>query len=185
MRNSLARTFAFASTFVWLCLAVACSKEPLENITPAPPTPVEDTTFTMNNPVDQLLLLELVNSIRAKGCDCGDTIMGPAPAVKWNKSLERAAYLHSMDMNTQNYFAHNDKDGKNAGYRISTMGYPWQAWGENIALGILTERTVVVGWSRSPVHCRVLMNAKFTEMGVAKVGNFWTQELASPKSVGY
>lgn len=182
MRLSLARTCMVASASAWLLLTIACNKEPLERITPAPPAPIEDTTFVMNNPVDQLLLLKLINDIRAKGCDCGDTVMGPAPAMRWNKSLERAAYLHSQDMDEQNYFAHNDKEGKNAGQRISRMGYPWQAWGENIALGILTEYSVVEGWSNSPVHCRVLMNARYTEMGVAKVGNFWTQELASPKS---
>ncbi|QEH40104.1 CAP domain-containing protein [Chitinophaga sp. XS-30] len=182
MRFTFARAAMAATASVWLLLTVACNKEPLENIIAPPPPPVADTAFVMNNPVDQVLLLKLINDIRARGCDCGDTVMGPAPALRWNKSLERAAYLHSKDMEAKDYFAHNDKEGRNAGYRISTMGYPWQSWGENIALGILTEYSVVDGWSKSPVHCRVMMNASFSETGIARIGYFWTQELASPKT---
>ncbi len=135
----------------------------------------------MNNPVDAALLLSLVNDVRAKGCQCGDTFMAPAPPIRWNKSLERAAYLHSQDMDRNSYFSHNDLQGNTAGKRISRMGYSWLAWGENIALGILSEKTLVDGFYKSPTHCKVLMNSKFTEMGVAKVGNFWSQEFASPK----
>lgn len=185
MRFTPARTLLCVSAAFWLLLAVACNKEPLEMITPPPPVAVLDTTFTMNNPVDQEKLLTLINEVRAKGCNCGDTVMGPVGPVTWNRALERAAYLHGKDMESGNYFAHNDKEGKDAGYRISRMGYPWLAWGENIALGILNETTVVRGWTRSPVHCKVLMNAKFTEMGVAKVGNFWAQEFGTRKSSSF
>lgn len=160
---------------------ISCSKEPLTQMTPPPPPPVKDTTFTMNNPVNKDLLLSLVNDIRAKGCNCGDTFMAPAPPIRWNTLLERAAYLHSEDMLENNYFSHNDLEGNNAGKRISAMGYQWKAWGENIALGILNERSVVEGWFKSVTHCKVLMGQGYTEMGVAKVGNFWSQEFASPK----
>lgn len=163
-------------------IITGCSKEPLTSITPAPPAPVADTTFVMNNPVNKDVLLALVNETRAKGCNCGDTVMAPAPPVRWNVALERAAYLHSQDMVTNNYFSHNSPDGNNAGWRINRMGYQWRSWGENIALGILNERTVVEGWFKSPVHCKVLMNNKFSEMGVAKAGNFWSQEMAMPKA---
>lgn len=159
----------------------ACTKEPFEQITPPPPVPVQDTTFSMNNPVDKAMLLSLVNEVRSKGCQCGDTFMAPVAPIAWNKALERAAYLHSKDMKENNYFSHEDRTGKTAGFRISSMGYTWAAWGENIALGRLTEKTVVNGWFGSVTHCKVLMNSKFTEMGVAQVGNFWSQEMAAPK----
>ncbi|MBO9152905.1 CAP domain-containing protein [Chitinophaga sp. GCM10012297] len=166
---------------VGLLACAACSKEPLTLYTPPPPEPIGDTTFVMNNPVNEALLLSLVNDVRAKGCQCGDTFMAPAPPIRWNKALERAAYLHSQDMDKNSYFSHNDLQGNNAGKRISRMGYFWQAWGENIALGKLTEKTVVEGWYKSVTHCKVMMSSRFTDMGVAKVGNFWSQEMASPK----
>ncbi|MGE7773182.1 CAP domain-containing protein [Chitinophaga sp. NPDC101104] len=173
---------ALAGALLLCLLVAACTKEPLETITPPPPIPVKDTTFAMNNPVNAALLLSLVNDVRSRGCNCGDTFMAAAPPISWNRALERAAYLHSKDMKDFNYFSHQDREGQMAGYRISSMGYTWAAWGENIALGKLTEQTVVNGWFNSVTHCKVLMNPRFTEMGVAKVGNFWSQELAVPKS---
>lgn len=177
--------------FVRLCAGIAivctlmsgCSKEPLTSITPPPPVPIQDTTFIMNNPVNKDVLLALVNEVRAKGCNCGDTLMPPVSPIRWNTALERAAWLHSTDMKEYNYFSHQDRDGNNAGKRITRMGYQWRAWGENIALGVLNERTVVEGWFKSVTHCKVLMDNNFSEMGVAKVGNFWSQEMASPKSL--
>ncbi|MGX5818147.1 CAP domain-containing protein [Chitinophaga lutea] len=167
-----------------LCLALyGCTKEPLTQITPPPPAPVGDTTFLMNNPVNKALLLQLVNDRRAQGCRCGDTTFSPAPPLQWNTSLERAAYLHSKDMNENDYFAHSDAEGNNGGKRIARMGYAWYAWGENLAMGILTESTVVQGWFNSPTHCRVLMDPRFTDMGTAKVAHFWSQELAVPKQL--
>lgn len=168
-------------TFVCLVGMAACSKDALTQMTPPPPPPIKDTTFLMNNPVDKALLLQLVNDNRSKGCNCGDTFMAPAPPITWNTALERAAWLHSKDMNEDNYFSHYDSTGADGGKRITSMGYFWRAWGENIALGVLTEKTVVDGWFKSPTHCKVLMNSTFKEMGVAKVDNFWTQEMAVPK----
>lgn len=166
---------------VCIIILSACSKDSLTTITPPPPVPVKDTTFVMNNPVNKEVLLALVNDVRSKGCNCGDTFMAPAPPIRWNTTLERAAWLHSTDMKAFNYFSHNDREGNNAGSRISSMGYRWSAWGENIALGVLNERTVVEGWFKSETHCKVLMGQNFIEMGVAKVDNFWSQEMASPK----
>ena len=165
------------------CVVIAgCSKEPLTQMTPPPPVPVGDTSFVMKNPVNKEALLSMVNEIRAKGCNCGDTFMAPAPPIRWNSLLERAAYLHSEDMLENNYFSHNDLTGNNAGRRISAMGYSWNAWGENIALGVLNERSVVEGWFKSVTHCKVMVGQGYSEMGVAKVGNFWSQNLASPKA---
>ncbi len=118
---------AFAGVLLLFVFA-ACTKEPLESITPPPPVPVQDTTFAMNNSVDKALLLSLVNDVRSKGCQCGDTFMAPAPPIAWNKALERAAYLHSQDMQNFNYFSHEDRKGQTAGFRISSMGYTWAAW---------------------------------------------------------
>src|SRR5688500_6497302 len=113
--------------FVRLCAGIAigciailsgCSKEPLTTFTPPPAVAVGDTTFTMNNPVNKEMLLALVNEVRAKGCNCGDTFMAPVPPIRWNTALERAAWLHSTDMKEYNYFSHNDRLGNNAGKRI-------------------------------------------------------------------
>lgn len=182
MMKGIVRPAMIGGASLWVLLAVACSKTPLTEIVAPPPPPIKDTTFVMNNPVNQALLLSLVNETRTKGCNCGDSFYAGAPAISWSKPLERAAYLHSQDMYVNNYFSHNDLDGNTGGTRIASMGYKWQAWGENIALGVLNERTVVEGWFKSVTHCKVLMTSSFREMGVARVGNFWSQEMAVPKA---
>ena len=53
------------------------------------------------------------------------------------------------------------------------------AYGENIANGYTAERSVVDGWIKSPGHCKNLMNKAYKEMGVAKIGTYWTQEFAT------
>jgi uncharacterized protein YkwD len=130
--------------------------------------------------VNKSTMLQLVNDIRAKGCNCGDTYYASAPAVTWNNQLEAAAYAHSTDMNQNNFFDHISKtDGSNPGNRIDKAGYTWQTYGENIAMGYATEADVMNAWLASPGHCKNIMNKAFKEMGVAKIGTYWAQEFAA------
>ena len=126
--------------------------------------------------VNKAAMLQLVNEVRQQGCNCGGTWYGPATAVIWNNKLETAAYNHSNDMYQKKYFSHTAPDGSNAGIRIERAGYLWQTYGENIAVGYHSERDVVNGWLSSPGHCKNIMNPNFREMGVARVGTYWTQE---------
>ena len=128
--------------------------------------------------VNKILLVQLVNDVRKRGCQCGDTYYPSAPPIKWSNKLEQAALVHSNDMNLNNYFSHTANDGSKASERIDAAGYQWRAYGENIAYGYSTERDVVDGWVRSPGHCKNIMNRFFKEMGVARVGTYWTQVLA-------
>ena len=129
--------------------------------------------------VNKTLMLQLVNQVRQNGCKCGDTYYYPVAPVKWNEQLEEAAYTHSSDMSKRNYFSHKSPEGYNGGVRIDRTGYEWKAFGENIALGYNTEKSVLEGWLKSPGHCKNIMNKSYKEMGVAKVGSYWTQEFGS------
>ncbi|TAF64494.1 MAG: CAP domain-containing protein [Cytophagales bacterium] len=126
-------------------------------------------------------MLDLINQTRTAGCVCGTTNMPPVAALKWNTKLEDAAYKHSLDMKTKNYFDHNNKEGQNPGARITQTGYSWSTYGENIALGYTTEKAVMDGWIKSEGHCKNIMNGSFTEVGVGRSGNYWTQVFAKPK----
>lgn len=129
--------------------------------------------------VNKSLMLQLVNDLRSKGCQCGDTYYNPAPGIAWNNQLESAAYAHSTDMNQNNFFSHNAPNGTDAGVRITKAGYNWRTYGENIASGHKTEADVFKGWIESPDHCRNIMNKNFKEMGVARAGTYWTQEFGA------
>lgn len=134
------------------------------------PKPVNRTAA-----VNKTALLQAVNNVRKKGCQCGDTWYPSAPPVAWNDLLEKAALNHAADMAQNNYFSHTSQNGNKAGQRIDAVGYRWRTYGENIAVGYETERDVVAGWLKSPGHCKNIMNKAFAEMGVARAGKYWAQ----------
>lgn len=131
--------------------------------------------------MDELIareVLEEVNALRAAGCQCpGSRYYAPAPALRWDTQLERAAQAHADDMQRQRYFSHTGKDGARFHQRVSRAGYDWRAVGENIAKGYPTAHAVVNAWRTSPDHCPNLMSPKFDDMGVGKNGPYWVQDL--------
>jgi len=129
--------------------------------------------------VNKTKLLELVNAVRKTGCNCGNTAMPPVAAVTWNDKLAKAAYDHSVDMKSNDYFSHTGLNGSGAGQRITAAGYIWKTYGENIANGYTSEQAVMNGWLGSEGHCKNIMNASFKEMGAGREGNYWTQILAA------
>jgi uncharacterized protein YkwD len=131
--------------------------------------------------INKTVLLQIVNEVRKKGCQCGDQWYPSAPPVVWNDQLENAAVQHSTDMYQKKYFSHTSQDGTNAGVRIDAVGYRWKTYGENIAMGYRNEKEVVEGWVKSPGHCRNIMNKDFKEMGVAKAGSYWTQDFGTKR----
>ena len=154
---------------LFFTLIAACTKDSL----PAP------TDSSVPATVNKTVLLQLINDARKKGCNCGDTYYASAPAVTWNDLLEKAAYNHSSDMFQNKYFSHTGSDGSGSGERINQAGYTWKYYGENIAEGYRTEQEVVDGWLHSPGHCKNIMNRNYSEMAVARVGDYWTQEFGS------
>ena len=91
-------------------------------------------------------------------------------------------------MATNDYFSHTARDGSTPAQRVTRAGYRWRMTGENIAAGQLSPEAAVAGWIKSPGHCENLMNAGYTEMGVAaavnsasKMGLYWAQEFGTPR----
>jgi len=158
--------------FLVFCLCFCLASFAFKTVGPGPKTTAKES-------LDKIGILKLVNAARKKGCQCGDTYYYPAPALTWNEQLEQAAFAHSKDMSSKNYFNHTAPDGSRAGDRIEKAGYHWLTYGENIGLGYKSEKEVVEGWLKSPGHCKNIMNKDYKEMGVARVGNYWTQEFAA------
>ena len=132
-------------------------------------------TETIVYNVNKTKLLDLVNTVRKTGCNCGNTAMPPVAAVIWNDKLAKAAYDHSVDMQSNDYFSHTGLNGSTPGERITAAGYIWKTYGENIANGYASEELVMNGWLGSEGHCKNIMNASFKEMGTGREVNYWTQ----------
>ena len=73
-------------------------------------------------------MLSLVNGIRADS--------GIAP-LKLSAELNTAAFDHSYDMASNNYFSHTGLNGSTFSERAIAAGYTGSPRGENIAAGIL------------------------------------------------
>ncbi|HYF30793.1 MAG TPA: CAP domain-containing protein [Chitinophagaceae bacterium] len=129
--------------------------------------------------VNSTAILEAVNNVRQKGCNCGGVKMPPVPPVTWNNQLAQAAYNHSKEMHAKRFFNHNSRNGASPGDRIRAAGYTWKAYGENIALHNTDEAGVVDGWLRSPSHCKTIMSPLYKEMGVGRSGSYWTQDFGA------
>jgi len=66
--------------------------------------------------------------VRAAGASCGPRgSFAPAPALAWEGRLTAAAYAHSLDMATYDYFSHTGRDGRSVAERVSATGYVWGA----------------------------------------------------------
>jgi uncharacterized protein YkwD len=131
-------------------------------------------------------VLRLTNEARSKARKCGGKKMKKVKPLRWSALLASSANAHSADMATNDYFSHYTQSGVSPFTRIKATGYRYRAAGENIAAGrsLASPEAVVAAWLKSPGHCKVIMNAKYRELGVGRVegpgrwGVYWTQNFA-------
>jgi uncharacterized protein YkwD len=129
-------------------------------------------------------VLALVNGARLGKRRCGLRRFEPAPALTASAALQRAARAHAEDMARRGVMEHAGGDGSTPAERATRAGYSWQAVGENIASGQSTPEQVVAEWLGSPRHCANIMDAEYSEMGVAFAasahGLYWAQVFGAP-----
>ena len=142
-----------------------------------------------------------VNQMRSHGRTCGNRgYFPPAPPLRWNESLYRAAYEHSADMMVNDMFTHEGSNragdwtskvqhlGRASNFkdRIENNGYKqWKRLAQNIAAGMPTVSQTMQQWETSADHCVNIMNPLFREFGMAhvqkkgtKYAHYWTQNFA-------
>ncbi|MFI0816406.1 CAP domain-containing protein [Streptomyces sp. NPDC021098] len=119
-------------------------------------------------------VVELVNDERAK--------VGCSP-VKVNAKLTEAAEAHSEDMAEHSNMSHTGSDGSSPGDRITRAGYSWSTYGENVAYGYGSAKSVMEGWMNSSGHKANILNCDFKEIGVGLSGadNYWTQDFGTAR----
>ena len=123
--------------------------------------------------------------------------------LKWNEKLYKAAYEHNVDMSKSGKISHTgsgsesdhtakiNHPGRGSTYkeRVLGNGYKYSLLKENLTVGtnIDSAKKAVEMWLNSAGHCKNLMDANVTDMGMSHVyeenstyKNFWTQDLAKP-----
>ncbi len=190
--NTAAGSGAPTNAVAPLPVPVAAATPPAVTLTPlsvVPAVSASDFSCGLNGAAGiEAEITQRMNAARAAGAVCGTTTYAAAAALVWNSTLLAAAKGHSADMAQKNYFSHTSQDGRTAGQRITTAGYNWSAYGENIAAGQTTLEQVMTGWINSPGHCQNLMNPNFRDVAVACVRNdaadyrlYWTMDLGSSR----
>jgi len=136
--------------------------------------------------------LKVVNDVRSVGRYCGDTWMPPVAPLEWSDALYRSAYEHSYDMSVSKHYGHDGSGtqsdwtaqvldlgrGSEAYERMENNGHEKGLFGENI-VGSMDEDDklgyAMSAWLRSEGHCEIMMNKNFSYIGMAMVGDYWTQ----------
>lgn len=147
---------------------------------PTPPTSPDPDGWDPALAALEEEMLVLVNDLRARGVDCGWSTMPPVPPLAMETTLRSAARYHSQDMADNGYFDHNSQDGRSPWDRIGQAGYAGMPVGENIAAGNGTAAATFDQWVHSAGHCRNMMSANATEIGIGVAvggpyGAYWTQ----------
>ena len=98
--------------------------------------------------------------------------------------LTAAAQGHSDDMARRQTMSHVGSGGTDGGQRISSAGYGWSTWGENVAAGQATPADVMSAWMASSGHRANILNGGVSHIGVAatKGANgvmYWTMVIAA------
>ena len=134
-------------------------------------------------------VLDLVNGARSKPRRCGSQSYLAVGPLRLSAMLTQAALVQAQDMSAHEHFEHEGTDGSTPAQRVTRTGYQWLNVGENIAAGATSADEVVNGWLNSPGHCKNIMTAAFTEMGLAYVadpksrpGIYWSQVFARPRT---
>ncbi|GHC67940.1 CAP domain-containing protein [Streptomyces flavofungini] len=147
------------------------TSRPTPTPTPTPKAP-SDAGSASGSTAQQVLTL--VNAERQQA--------GCRPLTN-NSKLATAAQRHSADMKARNYFSHTSPDGTDPGQRITAAGYRWSTYGENIARGQQTAKSVMTSWMNSEGHRANILNCSFKELGVGIVkgsgGPWWTQNFGA------
>jgi uncharacterized protein YkwD len=110
-------------------------------------------------------------------------LQGLAP-LSASSQLDAAAQCHTDDMVNRGYISHvalvpAPCGGVNTEQRITTAGYFWNTYGENIANGYSSPQAVVAAWMGSQSHRANILNPGFVDMGIGRSRNIWTQVFGS------
>ena len=129
-----------------------------------------------------------LNTLRAQAHACGDRLLPPAPALRWQAALGDSALRYAHELARRQRLDHIGSAGTSLRTRLREAGYVMRVAGENLAGGPETLDEALAQWLASPAHCENLMAADFQEFGLACVAGggalqrYWVLHLAAAAS---
>ncbi|WP_379966966.1 CAP domain-containing protein [Ectobacillus sp. sgz5001026] len=95
--------------------------------------------------------------------------------LNWDDQTSQVAYLHSKDMNDQNYFSHDSPKFGSLGDRLHQGNVTFHMAGENIASNYPDGVAAVQGWLNSEGHRKNLLDSQYTAIGIGVDNKYYTQ----------
>lgn len=138
-----------------LLLAAGCSSPTAPE---QPPAPV--TVLPVSLSETAAAIVELTNVERRRA---------GLPELVAEARLTQAAQLQAEQCARAGTISHDFPNGQYPSVvdRLAAASYPWQAFGENLALGQRSASEVVTAWMDSESHRVNILNDRFTQIGVA------------------
>lgn len=104
------------------------------------------------------VLIDLANTDRSKN---------NLPQLRTSPVLEEAARKKAEHMAQYGYFGHYSPDGISPWHWFREAGYDFSKAGENLAVNFSDSAALEQAWMNSPKHKENILNAGFTEIGIA------------------
>lgn len=130
--------------------------------------------------------VEQLNRLRSQGSSCGAALEDEGRLV-WEPRLADSARSQAADLALRDTISHVDSQQRSFAVRLRATGYTTSAAGETLAAGQQAFDGVLKAWQDSAAHCAILMQPRYTEVGVACVQRkgtryerFWVAHLARP-----
>ncbi len=89
--------------------------------------------------------------------------------VTYSPVLSEAARRKAADMFAKQYWAHTSPVGKEPWDFMQESNYRYRVAGENLARDFLDTSSMFEAWMASPTHRANIMNARYTDIGIAVV----------------
>jgi hypothetical protein len=89
--------------------------------------------------------------------------------LAYSEKLADAARRKAANMLSENYWAHNSPSGKSPWVWFKEAGYSYVFAGENLAKDFGDTNRMMSAWMASPTHKDNIVNAKYSEIGIAVV----------------
>ena len=91
------------------------------------------------------------------------------PTLKVNHLLTKSAENKAKAIIKNQFFAHDQPDGKKFSEWIKEKDYHYLIVGENLAMGFSSNEAIMNAWMQSPMHKENILKSEYQDIGLAVV----------------